>query len=272
MESQLQIELLIGIGVFAMFSLVLLIAVFTLIYKRKILERENALRNLESEKKVQLFKAAVEAEENLKARIASGLHDQIIPGVTTSIMMIDDFFNVHKGKYPPVEQLAAHVDNLNEVVKGIREVSHDLTPSFIDTFGLFAGLNAHVSKMNRISESTAEFVNEIPEDLKYSISKIQAINIYRMCLEILNNLLKHAKYKFLSVTTEIDENNLIISFAHDGNTITNEEIERLRISGKGMGLNSIQTRLYLLNGVMEYYGESDVAFIKIKLPLTNENN
>ena len=62
MENQNEILIFIGLGSLVMLILALVIILFSLNYRRKMLEKEKKIQLMEQEKRIEIFKAAVEAE------------------------------------------------------------------------------------------------------------------------------------------------------------------------------------------------------------------
>lgn len=87
-----------------------------------------------------------------------------------------------------------------------------------------------------------EFENRIDNSKLWSFKKSEEVAIYRICLEVLNNLQKHDQFTVLKVMAFTDEKNLVFSFDHNGTGITNREIGILTESSRGLGLKSLRSR------------------------------
>jgi signal transduction histidine kinase len=88
-----------------------------------------------------------------------------------------------------------------------------------------------------------------------------------MCLEILNNLRKHAKYNALFVEVSNTQDELIISLRHDGKGVTNEEIETFTRLSTGLGLKSLRSRAILLNAGIIYEKGKNFSTVSLTVPL-----
>jgi signal transduction histidine kinase len=95
----------------------------------------------------------------------------------------------------------------------------------------------------------------------------QQLNIYRICLEILNNLYKHANYQYLKIIVERTGNNLQFEFTHNGMGITTKEIDKLAAGSQGLGLKSLMSRALLLNATINYEIDEGLASIKLQIPI-----
>ncbi len=268
MEGQTNIGSIIGMGVFAMIFLSLLILTIYFIYKKRILEKEAELLAKEQEKQVAIFNTASEVEEKQKEKIAKNLHDGVIPVIAAcQRSILKSVRDYEKKGSLDVERIKKDIDNLSEIVDNIREVSHDLIPGTLLSYGLIKALSYYIDQIKDTGDSKADFENLTMFEEKIPFSKTDQLHIYRICLEILNNLYKHAKYNYLKVTIESQNNALEIEFMHDGKGITNKEIETLTESATGLGLRSLKSRIMLLNADIDYTTDSDMASVKVTIPL-----
>ena len=267
MESESNTALIIGLGCTIMLLFVLLIVVVTSISKRKILEKENKLRILEKEKQIELFRAVAKAEESEKAKIAQNLHDQIIPLVAISTRNLNIYISELEEKGIDVSEMRIEVETFAGLSKSIRDIAHGLIPLLFTSFGLLKSIEIFVKNFNKGETSTAEFHNETLFAGELPFSQDDQLIIYRICLEILNNLQKHAKYDYLNVTLEDMKDNFVLVFAHDGVGITNEEITKLSESSNGIGLKSLQSRALFLNAKIDYLVDVGASFVKLVIPI-----
>lgn len=268
MENETNIGGILLTGIAAMFFLALLLLTIYNVYRKRILEKEAELRIIEKEKQVEVFKAASEAEESQKEKIAKNLHDGVIPGITAcQRSILKNIKDYEKTQKIDLQRVKQDMESLNEIIDNIRNVSHDLIPGTLLSFGLIKALAYYIDQIRDTGNSKADFENLTLFEEEIPFSKTDQLHIYRTCLEILNNLYKHAHYKYLKVTTECQNGIFEIEFMHDGKGITNLEIEELSESGKGLGLKSLKSRLMLLNASINYYIDSDTASVKVTIPL-----
>jgi signal transduction histidine kinase len=267
MENQAGIGFFIGFGCLAMLTLGMLIIVLSMSYRKKILEKENKIQALYREKQIEILRASIAAEERQKGSLAENLHDEIIPLLTVIGRNLDQQVrNFHANRFNP-EQLKKEVDSIEGVVEDIRIIAYDLIPKTVLSFGLISAIRYHVDKLNDDEQINARFVNNTSFVEELPFSKEDQVSIYRACLEILNNLYKHAQYADLTVSCDHVQNGLQFEFAHDGKGITNDEIELFRKSKIGLGLKSLQARLLILNGVIDYRKEGAQGIVTIRIPI-----
>lgn len=263
MENQSQIDLFIFIGILILICVAMLAAIIFIIYGRKIVEKESKVQ-------LEIFRSVTESEEKQKEKIARNLHDEIIPilgAIEQSMdMNVKDFLI---GQFD-LERAKNDVEAIEKIKKEIRNISHDLVPGAILSLGLFGALEYYVNKL-ATSLTQVDFINQTSREQNAFFTLTDATHIYRMCLEILNNLKKHSGFKYLRVTIEIENSFLNIDFMHDGEAISNATIAELTESSIGLGLKSIQARALILNANINYSADAHVASVNLIIPIKVKN-
>ncbi len=271
MENTKILALIIILGVLVILFLITLFVINFLMSKRKLLEKENKLKDFENRAKIALIKSIVEAEEKNKTEIARNLHDQIIPVLTLKSLAlktnISDLENGHKN----YSSLRQGVDEIASLADDIREIIHGIIPGMFTSFGLTKSIEKLILDLNGVNGSITKFIDNRRDQKDIILSEVQQLTLFRVCAEILNNLLKHAKMNYLEVTLEDSTSEITLTFAHDGSGITNSEINNLTITSSGIGLKSLQSRILALNGKIDYSVEEGVSFVKLQIPTLNDN-
>lgn len=261
MEGQENIDFFIGFAWFLICTLGIILTVYYYNYSSKVL-------NLEKEKQLIAFRASVEAEEKQKEKIARDLHDEVIPIFTMSGRHIEDYISTFKNPNTIPQSLINARELINQGISGIKDVSQDIIPNTFLNFGLIKALELHISRLNSSSESDTELADNTDFGKEIPFSKNAQINIYRICLELLNNLNKHSHYTYLLVTIDDDISRLLVTLEHDGKGVSNEDIELFSRSSNGLGLRSLESRLLILNATVNYSIGVDTSKIILSIPYT----
>ncbi|MCD6068656.1 MAG: sensor histidine kinase [Bacteroidetes bacterium] len=252
MQNQTDIGLFIALGSVVMFLLVVVIILFVVVYQRKMLEKESRIKEIEQEKQIQLFKATVEAEEQLKEKIANNLHDSVNPMLSLLKMNLSMHKrNLEKNKFNP-DSFKEDAELIDQAVEGIRSSCRELIPSFLIEFGIIKALDDYIRNLNKNEHIEAVFENRQPGNTDVCLSKQDQLSAYRICMEVLNNLFKHAGYTNLHILVENRPEGFRVEFSHNGKGISNEEIDAITDSSKGQGLKSLKVRVLLLNADLNY--------------------
>jgi two-component system NarL family sensor kinase len=264
------IKLLITVGILITLFLAAGIILFVVYYQRKMLLKEVQIKLMEKEKQLELFKASVEAEEQQKEKIARNLHDEINPLLTVLKFNLSKHrIDIKKDKFIP-ESLIDDEQMLDKAIEGIRTTCLDLIPSFLLQYGIIKSLEDYIRNVQQIEGVSAEFQNEVPLNELDVFDKQEQLNIYRVCLEILNNLFKHSKCTILKMTAETMSNSLVIEVVHNGKGVTNEEMDKYTEVSQGLGLKSLKARALILNATINYTKTINTASVKLSIPYQYE--
>lgn len=261
MESQQNIDLFIGFTWVLICALGIIMTVYYYNYSTRLLKSEK-------EKQLIAFRASVEAEEKEKEKIARNLHDEVIPVLTISGRSIEDYISTFKEPNDIPQSLINAKELINQGISGIRDISLDIIPNTFLNFGLIKALEQYVNKLNSSDESDVELANNTKFENEIPFSKNEQINIYRICLELLTNLYKHAQYTYLRVTIDKTDNLFLVKLEHDGKGVNNEDIKIFSQSSVGLGLRSLESRLLILSATVNYSIGVDTSKIILSIPFT----
>lgn len=242
------------------------IVLFVVYYQRKMLLKEARIKLIQQEKQLELFKASVEAEEQQKEKIARNLHDEINPLLTVLKFNLSKHrIEIQKNKFEPASLLKDE-ETLDKAIEGIRTTCHDLVPSFLLQYGLIPSLEDYINQLQQTDGMQTSFSNRAtPEEIeKFTVQ--EQLNIYRVCLEILHNLFKHAHCSQFSVLVSSVKNALHIEFTHNGAGVSNEEMNRYTDESKGLGLKSLKARALILNATINYTKQTDFSTVLLNIP------
>lgn len=272
MENQeiTNIKLLITVGVLITLFLVAVIILFVVYYQRKMLLKQAQMKIMEHEKQLDLFKASVEAEEKQKEKIARNLHDEINPLLTILKYNISKHrIEIEKNKFE-TSSFIKDEELLDKAIEGIRTSCLELIPTYLLHYGLAQSLEVFIDNIQQLEKIQASFESSAtPEEIEQFNTQEQ-LNIYRICLEITNNLFKHANCTQLKLSLLSNNTALCIRFTHDGIGVNNEEMKAYTEASKGLGLKSLKARTLILNATLEYLKKENESSITLLIPFTNE--
>jgi len=261
MDTEEGLVITIILGSLMMFVLVLTIITFVVMYSKKMAAKNNTIRLVEKNKELTLLRTEIESQESEREKIAANLHDEIGPLLATlrlnlSLLIHDLKDGVLSGSQIKEQQLF-----LDDVMESVRSVSHDLTPHFLIKMGLSKSLDSYFSKIPNV---------QITVDLEMDeskISKVISINTYRVILELVNNILKYESPEVMAFFAKTNAHQLEIKINHDSEGISNQEFEELAKNSMGLGLNSIQSRIIVLNADLNFVKKDNDSEIVILIPL-----
>jgi two-component system, NarL family, sensor kinase len=213
-----------------------------------LLFRQNNQRKM---KQIEIRDAMLSTQENERKRIARDLHDHIGPLLTGIKLEISFDSNTLSEKQ--TRNLEKAKKDCDLTIQEIRSISHDLYSSNITSIGLIASLQETIKSL---SNDTFIFnLNFSIDDSKLSYDF--QINLYRICLELINNSIKHSSGNaiFLSLT----DTNRVIHLEYNDNGISQAHQESI-----GIGLQNLKNRIKLLNGEIIDFSEDFSEGAKFK--------
>jgi len=224
-------------------NLTAIIGVSVDITERK--KAEDALRSMERkilDQKIQeqkkISRAIIEAQEAEKHHIGLELHDNISQLLAGTKMFLS---TASKRNEIVREALTYPLELIGKLMDEVRMLSHSqVTPlKNIDLQELVTDMLKKLTMGTAIELKLAYSISdeELVDDLK--------LNIYRIIQEQMNNILKHAEAKKVSVALKKQENSISIIVSDDGKgfIVGNKR--------KGIGISNIMNRVESYNGTMQ---------------------
>jgi two-component system sensor histidine kinase UhpB len=162
-----------------------------------------------------LTRKLVQAEEAERRRIAGELHDRV--GQQLSALNINlDLISRDASLAPATrKRLEDSIGLVDGTLQSIESVMAELRPPLLDEYGLAAALGWHAEEFSRragIAVSVEDTAQEAVQGLRVEA----ALALFRIAQEALNNVLKHAHAR--NVTLEISkvENQVVLAVHDDG--------------------------------------------------------
>jgi signal transduction histidine kinase len=233
------------------------------IYRTQTEQRLQAqqLAALEKQREADQLRSMINGEEQERKRIAQELHD----GLGTLLATVKLQFNAVQNELPEIDANRSYqkADNLlDEACTEVRQISYNLMPAILQQYGLEFALQDLCEGISRSGRLEISF---IPYGLDYPFDDPTAVSIYRIVQELVKNTLRHAEAKELIVQLSIEDAQLSMIIEDNGKGFYVAE----KLQNPGIGLQSIQSRLTLLNGRMEVESNPDLGTtFTIDIPLT----
>ncbi|NND51120.1 MAG: tetratricopeptide repeat protein [Flavobacteriaceae bacterium] len=200
-------------------------------------ELKNALLQIETHNKLQ--------EQRL--RISRDLHDNIGAQLTFIISSIDNLkygFNIND------DELTSKLDSIgsftSDTIYELRDTIWAMNKSEITFDDLHSRISNYIEKAD-LSSSKTNFNFELGESVDENInfSSINGMNIYRIIQEAVNNAIKYAEAKQISVNLKQAKDRLSISVSDDGKGFDPNNVDL------GNGLNNMKKRALDLDALFQ---------------------
>jgi signal transduction histidine kinase len=215
---------------------------------------------------VRLYKQSLLTEittlEKERSRMASDLHDEVGPILSAVKLRINSLDIHNETDREEVEKTNEQIDNL---LKRMREISFDLMPTSLTRKGLAAALSEFIEYCSKSSILKINFqFNEI------ELLQPQAINLYRIVQEVIHNAIKHAEATELLIELRQERNKIILA-AHDNGKGFN--YEEKSSEAKGLGLQNLLRRTEILGGKMFFESKKGKGTTYIfEVPIAEHEN
>jgi signal transduction histidine kinase len=252
-EKRLQTQTRYSLTVFV--GLLLLTAGILAYYNMKMRRKNNELKR----KNQEILDAHFKGQHFERKRVATELHDNLsslLAATKLSIQVLDP------SALPPGEQklFQSVLDMMDTACNEVRYIAHNMMPVNLERQGLHAALETLVTKLNQTGVITFELTNV---DTRLALDKVTAFNIYSICLECCNNILRHSKATRAAIVFKATEKELHLLISDNGKGISDTKKD-------GMGIRNVNERIESLRGTLEVQTSTDGTSFWFTIPLTLE--
>lgn len=209
----------------------------------KVEERTKALKIANEElitKNEEITKALVEGQSIERKRVASELHDNL-GSMISSIKWRFDAINKNSLSDKEKEVFESLKSMLSSAYSEVRLISHNMLPFELEQKGLLGALEKFVSDINESEKIKINFYNHNVD--KIGLPKVE-LELYSVCMEIINNTLKHANATEIEILFKQKDGILMIFLEDNG-------IGIYKSKQNGKGLLNIENRIKSLDGTIE---------------------
>lgn len=226
--------------------LVLTVALAYFIYSRKrIKEKALMAAEIANQKEIR-SKAVIEAEEKERRRIAQDLHDgvgQILSAAKLNLSGLESKLKLYNEEQSSL--LTNALELVNDSVKEVRAVSHNMMPNTLIKLGLASAVREFITKIGTVPNLKIDLqIVGLDERLENTVETV----LYRVIQEVVSNIIKHAKANVISMQLIRHENELTIMIEDNGVGFDKKNLEKF----EGIGLKNIISRVEFLNGHVEF--------------------
>lgn len=191
---------------------------------------------------VKLYEQQVNIEvttlENERRRISSDLHDDIGPMLSSVKLQLSSIDTGDEEDSETLHRIGGYVD---DIMRKLREISHNLVPKTLLKYGLIEAIKQFAEDINKTG--TLHIGTTFHIDAT-GLSPENEVHIYRIVVETVNNTIKHANASEFNIVLE-RKKKLSITLGDNGkgfnyHAMTNDKF--------GTGLKSMLSRVNLLGG------------------------
>jgi len=221
--------------------------------------KEDITEKKEYEKKI--LNSIIEAEERERNRFSRELHDGIGPLLST-IKLYFQWLAESSEKDDKSSIIEKGERNINDAIETIREISNNLSPRTLNSFGVVAALKNFIESINKTQKLQINLISNVSFRFE---EKIEII-LYRVTTELINNTLKYAKASKVSINLFYNTEKGVVNLNYYDNGM-GFNFEETMHAGKGLGLQNIVQRINSANGKLNLSSSlGNGIFVEIELP------
>lgn len=148
---------------------------------------------------------------------------------------------------------------IDTTIKDLRHIMNDLRTPVLVEDGYIAATTALVNKLSQLKQVKFNILNNGMEK-RFGYKKEN--NLYRITQELINNTLKYANAKNVTIDVQNRDNNVVLMYEDDGIGFNMHAVK------KGCGLDNIESRSRALGGTVAFDSWPGYGFrAKIEIPL-----
>jgi signal transduction histidine kinase len=203
--------------------------------------------------------AAIAAIEDERRRLRRDLHDGLGPTLTGVAFSADASRNHLSTDAEAADALLARLrDDTAGAISEVRRLVEGLRPATLDELGLVGAVRQHAASLHAAEGKPLEVTIDTPETLP-DLSAAAEVAAYRIVVESLTNVARHAGATKVQVSISADEGLLHLSVRDDG------------VSAKqwkpGVGLSSMRERAEQVGGSVVASARHDGGRVDAIIPL-----
>ncbi len=210
-------------------------------------------RNNEENARIISKRMLVSGMENERRRLSRELHDGLGPYLTSLKHYIE---NKVENELKKTEMKKIVDDTISE----IRLMSNALMPASIDDFGIGVTLTNFIENLKKSTTVAIEYEDLTQQD-NSKITNHQAINLFRISQELINNSLKHSNAKNIRITLSEFDEFISLFYFDDG---IGFDISTVKL---GSGISNIKERVEICNGKIAINSTPGNTTFEIELPI-----
>lgn len=218
-------------------ALGIVIVSFILLYQRKKYVHNQEMFQLQENFNREILHSKNEIQEQTLQHIASEIHDNFNP--TLSVINLNLASVIPVVDEPAKTTVADTKLLVKQLMAELRGLSASLNPDYILRVGFEPALEKYVEHFKKTGLYTINFSKTGTE---YRLDPKKEVILLRMCQEILNNIVKHANAKNISIDVIHDPNSYKVVIKDDGDGFDPGSIATNPQKQDSSGLNNLYRR------------------------------
>ena len=233
------------IGLVGAALIIILLGLFILQRNKRMAEAKRDAAIIEERE--QGLRSIIQATENERKRIAKDLHDGIVQSLTgLSLKMQKQAGSITARATGFSKELNSTRETLDEAIAEVRGISHQMMPRVLSELGLIPAVDDMLQKSLGMTEIAFEFEHHNVENERFK--ETVEISLYRICQELVNNIIKHSEAMAVSVQLLKTKTHLVLIVEDNGKGFRVDDPN----NQNGIGLMNINSRAQAIHGEVNY--------------------
>ena len=219
----------------------------------------------------ELLRRLVTSQEDERRRIARELHDrtgQHLTALLLELQALKDAAQLRPTDLDRVQRLQALVKQLG---RDVHHLAWELRPTALDDFGLHTALLNYAEEWSRWCKIEVAF-HSVGLDRQRLAPEVET-TLYRVVQEALNNVLRHARARRVSVILERRQDHVLAIVEDDGRGFDAGLAAGAHATVTRLGLLGMQERVALVKGALNIEsapGAGTTLFVRVPAPPLKE--
>lgn len=249
-----------------LFGFSVLIVYFLFLYQRKRFRHQQELLEMREVFGQTLLESRLAIQEQTLDHISKELHANFSHLVSLININLSEIL-----PQSPVEQRENIIETKSlakQLMSELKALSANLNTDHIIHIGL---VKAVENELNRIAKSKRYEIQITKTGEEYRLLPEHEIILFRLCQEVLNNILKYANASKVAASFSFSPNEFILVIADNGEGF--DVAKALDQSGEKLstGLINMQKRAQTINANFNISSNTDGTVVSINIPLTNND-
>lgn len=215
----------------------------------------------------EMLQSKIELQEQVLNSVAAEIHDnlgQMLSVVKLNLVKLGRLVGSAEKETEIIDELKTQVSG---VINDMRSITKTLSQDFISNFGLEESIKIELEKVNKTG-----FINTHLQIVgnAYKFDGSVQIVLFRITQELINNAIKHAEAKNLTIHLNYTPTDLMLTITDDGKGFAMDEVEKRGAMLSGNGLRNMKNRVKIIGGVLTLNSKENMGTeIKITVPTQN---
>ena len=246
------------VGTFILLLLCGAVIFFVLLYQRKVLQNKLDIQNLQTDHQKKLLITTINSQEKERTRVGQELHDSVgamLSAIRLNMKMIT--------QDPAIFQKSSDeiTGYLDQTIETVRNISHNLYPAGLKTFGMIGVLKEYIEKVNASDQLVISL--QVNGETMRLDSNTELI-IYRILQELIHNAVKHSRANNIYINMDWQDAQLFIEVRDDGVGFTSNQLDPGK---RGLGLYNISNRAEVINAKVNFNNaDNGGACVDLQVP------